>query len=140
MEVQAFVSKAPVVHLCDVLLERLEDYVNASHDIKAFADEIRTLQKFLDLIDRVFKAKSPRMAFEEQHFTSVEILMNRCQETLRELAESFAVSEPEDRQNRREKYLQETLLMVQTPQIMALRTRISFYIKSLQMSLQTVKL
>ena len=63
-------------HLCDVILEALQNFVNTANDIKTFCDELRTLRKFLDLIDRVFKAKLPRMAFEEQHFTSVEVLLD----------------------------------------------------------------
>lgn len=126
--------------LCDVILEALRTFVNTANDIKAFCDELRTLRKFLDLIDRVFKAKPPRMAFEEQHYTSVEVLLDRCQTTLSRLCEIFAAIEPKIGQATSQDSLEEALRDLQSSEVIALRARISFYIQTLQMSLQTVKL
>ena len=127
-------------HLCDVILEALQNFVNTANDIKTFCDELRTLRKFLDLIDRVFKAKLPRMAFEEQHFTSVEVLLDRCRTTLSQLCEIVAALEPRLRQVSAQNSLKEALKIMQSSDVTVLRARIGFYIQTLQMSLQTVKL
>ena len=127
-------------HLCDVILEALQNFVNTANDIKTFCDELRTLRKFLDLIDRVFKAKLPRMAFEEQHFTSVEVLLDRCRTTLSQLCEIVAALEPRLRQVSAQNGLKEALKIMQSSDVTVLRARIGFYIQTLQMSLQTVKL
>ena len=126
--------------LCDVILEAVQTFVNTANDFKAFSDELRSLRKFLDLIDRVFKAKPPRMAFEEQHYTSVEVLLDRCRTTLSRLCEIFAAIEPRIGQATSQDSLEEALRNLQSSEVIALRARISFYIQTLQMSLQTVKL
>lgn len=129
-----------ITHLCDEILETLQRFVTAANDIKAFCGEVRMLRKFLDLIDRVFKARLPRLAFEEQHFTSVEVLLNRCRATLSRLREICAalgliVSQADSRES-----LEKALRSMRSSEVMALRARIAFYIQTLQMSLQTVKL
>ena len=140
MEAQKELSRPAIAHLCDVLLEKLRNFADADNEIQAFGGEVRTLRKFLDLIDRVFKAKLARMAFEEQHFTSVEILLNRCRTTLSRLSEILAPSGPRAQDAGSQDGLQETLKVMQSSEVVALRARIGFYIKTLQMSLQTVKL
>ena len=134
------VGNPAIAHLCDEILGMLRRFVNAANDIKAFCGEVRMLRKFLDLIDRVFKARLPRLAFEEQHFTSVEVLLNRCRTTLSRLCEIFAalgliVSRADSRES-----LEKALRSMQSSEVMELRARIGFYIQTLQMSLQTVKL
>lgn len=126
--------------LCDVILGALQNFVNTANNIKTFCDELRTLRKFLDLIDRVFKAKLPRMAFEEQHFTSVEVLLDRCRTTLSQLCEIVAALEPMFCQATAQDSLEKALKILQSSDVTALRARIGFYIQTLQMSLQTVKL
>lgn len=140
MEPTQLVSNPTVAHLCDVILETLRRFVNAAMDIKAFCSEVQTLRKFLDLIDRVFKAKLPRMAFEEQHFTSVEVLLERCRSTLSRLCEIFTALRPGSSQTGSPDGLEEVLRNMQSSEMMALRARIGFYVQTLQMSLQTVKL
>ena len=125
-----------MVHLCDVILGRLRLFGSVA-DIKAFVEEIRTLRKFLDLINRVFKAKLPRMPFEEQHFTCVEVLLDRCRATLLRLLQLLAASKPAIRQAGSQG---ESLQTLKTAEMTVLRARIAFYIQTLQMSLQTVKL
>lgn len=129
-----------IAHLCDVILEKLPSHVNTDSHIEAFCGEVRALRKFLDLIDRVFKAKLPRMAFEEQHFTSLGVLLERCRTTLSRLCEILAALGPRLRQNDSRDSLQEILKEMQNSEVSALRARIGFYIQTLQMSLQTVKL
>ena len=136
MDTPPVIGNPTNAHLCDVLLEALQTFVNNADDIKAFCDELRTLRKFLDLIDRVFKAKPPRMAFEEKHFTSMEVLLGRCRATLSQLYEILAALEPKFHQAT----IQEALRILQNPIVVVLRARIGFYIQTLQMSLQTVKL
>ena len=126
--------------LCDVILEALQNLSDTATDIKAFCDELRALRKFLDLIDRVFKARPPRLAFEEQHFTSVEVLLDRCRTTLSQICEVVAALEPSVRQATTQDSLEEALKILQSPDVTPLRARIGFYIQTLQMSLQTVKL
>lgn len=134
------VGDPAIAHLCDVILETLRSFVNAANDVKAFCDEVWTLRKFLDLIDRVFKAKLPRMAFEEQHFTSVEVLLAKCRTTLSRLCEILAALQPKVGQADSQDDLKEALRSMQSSEVLALRARIGFYIQTLQMSLQTVKL
>lgn len=140
MEPREQLNRPAIAHLCDVLLEKLRNLANADKEIQAFCGELRTLRKFLDLIDRVFKAKLARMAFEEQHFTSVEILLNRCRTTLSRLSEILAPSGPRAPEAGSHDGLQEAFIVMQSSEVVALRARIGFYIQTLQMSLQTVKL
>ena len=133
-------GRPAIAHLCDVALETLRTFVDAADDIKAFCSELLTLRKFLSLIDRVFKAKLPRMAFEEQHFTSVNVLLDRCRATLSRLCDIFRPLESNSGQARPKIGLQEELRNLQSSEIIALRAKIGFYIQTLQMSLQTVKL
>lgn len=140
MDTPPVIGNPTNAHLCDVLLEALQNFINTAGDTKAFCDELRTLRKFLDLIDRVFKAKPPRMAFEEQHFTSVEVLLDRCRATLSRLCEIFTALGPRFRRATTQDSIGEALRILQSPDVMVLRARIGFYIQTLQMSLQTVKL
>lgn len=140
MDTPSVLDNPTSAHLCDVLLEALQIFVNTADDIKALCDELRTLRKFLDLIDRVFKAKPPRMAFEEQHFTRVEVLLDRCRATLSQLREILAAQGPKSHQATTQDSLAKVLRILQSPDMMVPRARINFYIQTLQMSLQTVKL
>ena len=140
MESRSIVSTPSIVHLCDELLEILRDFKNPANEIDAFCEEVRTLRKFLDLIDRVFKARLSRMAFEEQHFTSVEALLGRCRATLSRLSSILAASGSSTLEAESHKSLEQTNNVIQDPEVLALRVRIGFYILILQMSLQTVKL
>ena len=136
MEIQPVPSSPVMAHLCDVILGRLRLFGTVA-DIKAFGEEIRTLRKFLDLINRVFKTRLPRMPFEEQHFTCVEVLLDRCRTTLVRLSQILAASRPATRQAGSQ---EESLQTLETSEIRVLRARIDFYIQTLQMSLQTIKL
>ena len=140
MDSPSIVSNKPTTQFCDVILESLRNDVNTPDDVEAFSEEVQTLRKFLDLIDRVFKAKLPRMAFEEQHFSCVEVLLDRCKTTLSRLAEIFTALGSVDHQARAQKDLQGILQILQSFEVVALRVKIAIYIKTLQMSLQTVKL
>ena len=102
-----------------------------------FGEEIRMLRKFLDLMNRVFKARLPRMAFEEQHFNCVEVLLERCRTTLLRLSQILAASRPATRQVASQGG---PLQDLDFSEIAVLRARIKFYTQTLQMSLQTVKL
>ena len=134
------VGHPAIAHLCDVALETLRAFVDAADDIKAFCSELLTLRKFLSLIDRVFKARLPRMTFEEQHFTSVNVLLDRCRATLSRLCEILTPLEANGGQPRPRLGEQEVLRNMQGSEIIALRAKIDFYVQTLQMSLQTVNL
>lgn len=134
------VGHPAIAHLCDVALETLRTFVDAADDIKAFCSELLTLRKFLSLIDRVFKARLPRMAFEEQHFTSVNVLLDRCRATLSRLCEILTPLESNGGQPCPKLGEQEGLRNMQGSEMIALRAKIDFYIQTLQMSLQTVNL
>ena len=140
MESPPIVDRPALAHLCDVALETLRTFVDAADDIKAFCTELITLRKFLSLIDRVFKARLPRMAFEEQHFTSVNVLLDRCRATLSRLCEIFTPLESNGGQARPKLGVQEALKNMQSSETIVLRAKVDFYIQTLQMSLQTVKL
>lgn len=140
MESPPVIGSPAIAHLCDVVLETLRSFVDAADDIKAFCGEVLTLRKFLSLIDRVFKAKLPRMAFEEQHFTSLEVLLDRCRTTLSRLCEILTALGPNLRQASAKNDLQEAPRSLQSSEMIALRARIGFYVQTLQMSLLTIKL
>ena len=140
MECDTLVSTPAAVHLCDVLLERLRAFANPANKNDAFCEEVRTLRKFLDLIDRVFKARLSRMPFEEQHFTSVEILLGRCQTTLTRFIAIFAASESNLSGAESPKNLRQTIGILEDSEVLALRASLGFYVLIFQMSLQTVKL
>ena len=140
MESTSLVNTPAAVHLCDVLLERLRGFETSASNNDAFCDEVRTLRKFLDLIDRVFKAKLSRMPFEEQHFTSVEVLLGRCRNTLSRLTAIFAACGSNQSGAESLKNLRETIGMLGDSEVLALRASLGFYTLIFQMSLQTVKL
>lgn len=139
MESQSIVNRPAIAQLCDVLLEKLRGLAHTTSERDAFCAEVCTLRKFLDLIDRVFKAKLPRMPFEEQHFASVEVLLDKCRTTLLRLSAIFAASGTKSREITSQDS-QETLGVMQSSEVLALRARIGLYTQTLQMSLQTVKL
>ena len=129
-----------IAHMCNVILETLRTFANDANDIEAFCDEVQTLRKFLLLVHRVFKAKLPRLAFEEQHFSCVELLLDRCRTTLSRLCEILETLGPSIRQADSQDGLEEASRNVQVSEVIALRARIGFYTQTLKMSLQTVKL
>ena len=140
MEYPPDFRKLTLVHLCDFILERLHIFAKATSDIEIFCDEVRTLERFLDLIDRIFKAKSSRLPFEEQHYSSVEDLLGRCRTTLSRLCIIFASIRSRQYQAESQDRLEEILRLAQSSEVVALRGKVDFYIQTLQMSLQTVKL
>lgn len=140
MESNALVSTPAAVHLCDILLETLRGFANPANNDDAFCEEVRTLRKFLDLIDRVFKAKLSRMPFEEQHFTSVDVLLGRCRSTISRLTAILAASRSNISGAESPKNMRETIGILEDPEVLTLRASLGFYILIFQMSLQTVKL
>lgn len=134
------VGNPAIAHLCDVILETLRSFGNAAADINAFRGEVQTLRRFLDLIERIRKANAPRTAFEDEHFSDVEVLLDRCRITLSRLCEILAELQARYQKATPQVALQEALVELQTAEVLALRARIGFYVQSFQMSLQTVKL
>ena len=133
-----------IAHLCDVVLENLRSLADASvradDAVKAFRGEIQTFRKFLDLIERVRRANSPRMAFEEDHFNDVKALLDRCRATLSRLCELLAAMRGKHYEAASPDPSRELRWDLNTPEISALRTSMGFYTQTLEMSLQTVKL
>ena len=140
MESSSLASTPAAVHLCDALLERLRDFATYGNRSGAFCDEVCTLRKFLDLIDRVFKAKLSRMPIEEQHFASVDVLLDRCRTTLSRLIAIFAASDSTHSGAESLNTVQEPIGILEDSNVLVLRASLGFYILILQMSLQTVKL
>ena len=134
------VGTPAIAHLCDVILETLRSFGHAAVDFTAFRGEVQTLRKFLDLIERIRLSNEPRTPFEEEHFSDVEILLERCRGTLQRLCEILAEMRVRYQRAAPQDALQQALRSLQNPETVALRGRIGFYIQSLQMSLQTVKL
>ena len=134
------VGNPTVAHLCDVILETLRSLGNAAADFTAFRGEVRTLRKFLDLIERIRSANAPRTPFEAEHFSDVETLLERCRATLSRLCEILADLKARYHKAAPQDALQQALRCMQNLETVALRARINFYIQCLQMSLQTVKL
>jgi len=129
-----------IAYLCDVILETLWSFGDATADINAFRGEVQTLRRFADLIQRIRKANAPRTAFEDEHFSDVEVLLNRCRTTLSRLCDILAVLKARYQKAASQHALQNALVELQQPEVLALRGRMAFYIQSFQMSLQTVKL
>ena len=140
MDSQIVATHPAMSHLCDVILETLQGFLQAANDVKAFYDEIYTLRKFLDLIDRVFKARLTRMSFEEQHFACVEVLLGRCRSTLSRLYEILSDLQVQVRLVGSQEAAQKIRNVVQDSDVVAVRARVGFFTQTLQMSLQTVKL
>ena len=134
------VGNPAIAHSCDVILEILRSFGNAAADFTAFRGEVQTLRKFLDLIERIRVANAPRTSFEQEHFSDVETLLERCRATLSRLCEILADLKARYHRAAPQDALQQALRSMQNPETVALRARIGFYIQSLQMSLQTVKL
>ena len=140
MESNSLNSAPAAVRLCDVLLETLRGFASPPNKNDAFCEEVRTLRKFLDLIDRVFKAKLSRMPFEEQHFTSVEVLLGRCRTTISRITAILAGSGSNLGGAESPKNMRETMGILEDSEVLVLRASLGFYILIFQMSLQTVKL
>ena len=133
-----------IAHLCDVVLENLrrlaEESEYADNAVKAFRSEIRDFRKFLDLIERVRRASPARMAFEEEHFHDVQVVLDRCRGTLSRFCELLAAMGKRTDEAASPNLSRELSWDLNAPEMSALRTRISFYTQTLEMSLQTVKL
>ena len=133
-----------IAHLCDVVLENLRSLadtsVGADDAVKAFRNEIQTFRKFLDLIERVRRANTPKMAFEEDHINDIKALLDRCRATLSRLCELLAAMRGKNYEAASSDPSRELRRDLNAPEISALRTRMGFYTQTLQMSLQTVKL
>ena len=140
MESNSLVSTPAAVQLCDLLLETSRGFADPADKDDSFCAEVRTLRKFLDLIDRVFKAKLSRMPFEEQHFTSVEVLLGRCRTTISRLTAVLAASGSNLGGAESPQKMRGTIGILEDPEVLALRASLGFYILIFQMSLQTVKL
>ena len=137
-------STTSIAHLCDVVIETIRRFAesskSASDAVAAFRNEVQTLRRFLDLIERVHRAKPPRLGFEEEHWKDVKVLLARCRRTLSRLCKLLANLEAEDHEAARENLSRESQFDLQIPSVSALRAHIIFYTKTLQMSLQTVNL
>lgn len=129
-----------IAYLCDVVLETLWSFGDATADIEAFRGEVHTLRRFADLIQRIRKANAPRTAFEDEHFSDVEVLLDRCRVTLERLCNILTALKARYQTAAPQHALQNALVELQQPEVLALRARMAFYIQSFQMSLQTVKL
>lgn len=135
-----------IAHLCDVVLENLRSLadpssVSADNDaVKAFRNEIQAFRKFLDLIERVRRANTPRMAFEEDHVDDIKALLDRCLATLSRLCELLAGMRGKNYEAASPGSSRGLRWDLNAPEISALRTRMGFYTQTLQMSLQTVNL
>lgn len=140
MDTPPIVGNPAIARLCDVLLETLRIFGNAADDVNALRSEVQTLRKFLDLIEKILRAKQARMAFEEEHFNDVTVLLDRCRASLSRLCEIFADLKATYQRSTPQTALQQLVRDMQSREILALRARIGFYVQSLQMSLQTVKL
>lgn len=140
MDRPPLIGNPAIAHLCDVVLETLRSFGTAAADINAFRGEVQTLRKFLDLIERIRKANAPRTAFEDEHFSDVEVLLDRCRATLSRLCEILAEIKARYQRATPQNALQEALVELRKSELLALRARIGFYVQTFQMSLQTVKL
>lgn len=134
------VGDPAIAHLCDVILETLRSFGNVAADINAFRSEVQTLRRFLDLIDRIRKANAPRTAFEDEHFSDIDVLLEHCRLTLSRLCEILPELRARYQKAAPHDALQEALVELQKAENLALRAKIGFYVQSFQMSLQTVKL
>ncbi len=139
MDQPSVVGDPTIAHLCDVILETLRSFANATTDINTFRGEVQTLRRFLDLIERIRKANAPRTAFEDEHFSDVEVLLDRCRSTLSRLCEILAELRARYKAAPQDAF-PEGLVDLQNSEILALRARLGFYVLSFQMSLQTIKL
>ena len=140
MDAPPIVGSPAIAHLCDVILESSRSFGNAAADFTAFRGEVQTLRRFLDLIERIRQANAPRTSFEDEHFSDVEALLERCRDTLKRLCEILADLKAKSHRATPQDALQQALRCMQDNETVALRGRIAFYVQCLQMSLHVVKL
>lgn len=136
-------GKSPT-QLCDIVLETLNRFSDRSRShtetsIHTFISEIQDLRKFLDLIERVRRAKSLRLPFEEDHWAAIRVLLERCRRTLSRLCKFLAGLEAEERKAGLNGMGKGGWDM-DVPEIQTLRGQCGFYVQTLQMSLKTVNL
>lgn len=90
------------IRLCDSIMQIMEDYSTSQKspngaDIEPFCREVKTLCKFLRLVDKVYNVKEPRrLEMEERHLQDVAHLLTRCHRTLLELHSSLLRSSNQD--------------------------------------------
>lgn len=129
------------VQLCDSINHIIEDYIH-SHaspsqaDIRPFHGEIQHLRKFLDLLDKVKNAGGPLLDEEESHLHDVNRLLRRCHRTLSGLHTTLkGVRHPDAHTNGHEEPWN-----LNTPTFTVPRSYISFYRRTLEMSLMGIHL
>lgn len=146
MQASLSVSSVPasLAQACDVVIEKLNPLAGAQDEQTAreeFRNEVLTLRKFIDLIERVWRAKPPRLGFEQEHWECVLELLGRCQGTLerlcgclkeeRRLSKRKPVATGKDRG---------VGFDLGEGTIGVLRGQIGLFTRVLQMSLQTINL
>ncbi|KAL8983961.1 MAG: hypothetical protein Q9177_004830 [Variospora cf. flavescens] len=129
------------VHVCDSVRQIIENYINSFEspseaDIDSFRLEVHTLYTFLDLFEKVRSAREPRLDIEESHIADITHLLQRCQRTLADLHDSLrrawhsaTVGEG-----------QQAPWDLRTSTFTVPRVHISFYTRTLEMSLMGIHL
>ncbi|KAL8868115.1 MAG: hypothetical protein Q9174_005207, partial [Haloplaca sp. 1 TL-2023] len=131
------------VQLCARVKAIIEAYTQshgggnpAESDGEPFRLEIQTLYRFLELFEKVHSAEAHRSERERTHLRDVNQLLHRCQETLRSVHESLL----ELRKQALRIDGEEEAWDFQGLAFRAPRAHISYYTRTLGMSLQAINL
>lgn len=116
-------TPASIAHSCDIVIEALDrqaqlqfqsqgdapssatpaaaaqnpspEAIAAATEASSFRDEVQTLRKYLSLIERVRRAKTTRLEFEEDFWQTVLVVLRRCCDCLARLCGMLADFEAE---------------------------------------------
>ena len=130
------------VDLCAQVKGILEEYTQsygnpAESDGEPFRLEIQTLYTYLGLFERLRSAQTHRSERERTHLRDVNQLLHRCHETLRSVHESLL--ELREQASRIDGEEEEAWDFQGLP-FRAPRAHISYYTRTLEMSLQSIRL
>ncbi|KAL8924209.1 MAG: hypothetical protein Q9208_004173 [Pyrenodesmia sp. 3 TL-2023] len=130
-----------VVRLCGSIRQALERYADAhpsleGNDVEPFRSEVQTLYTLLDLFEKVRNARDSRPDFEESHMRDVAKLLKRCHRTLLNVHTLLGRVEPSDKEING----QEEPWNFEAPTFATPRFYISFYTRTMEMSLMGINL
>ncbi len=130
-----------LANFSDIVLETLKRFSSTpTSAVSAFSTEIATLRKFLDLVERVRRAKLSRVEFEENHWRDVNALLERCRGTFGRLFGLLADLEAGDPEAPADAVERGSRWNERVGEMEILRGHVVLYTRTLQATLQTINL
>ena len=132
-------ASSDVVGLCATVRQLIENYAapqstTSEPNLNPFRVELQTLSQYLDLFDKIRGASEPGLDVEISHLRDVKTLLHRCHRTLLVL---YAWLQRETQSNSEvgQSASEAARLECDAPNIRTARFFISFYSRTLEMSL-----